>query len=309
MKKHDKIFIAGHKGMVGSTIKTTLVNQGFTKIITVDREELDLINQNAVNDFLKKVKPNIIILAAAKVGGINANITSPGAFIYENLQIQNNLIHYGMKNGVKKIIYLGSSCIYPKNCPQPIKEEYLLTGPLEPTNEGYALAKIAGLKMLEFYNYQYGLDYTSLMPCNLYGPGDSFDLKKSHVLSALVKRFSDAKDKKMDTVELWGSGAAKREFMHVKDLANAVLHFGMMEKKISFVNVGWGKDISIYNLAHLIGKKTGYNGEIRWDESKPDGMLRKCMDVRVMESYGFEPSISLDNGIEEMINIYNKEKI
>ena len=291
MKKNDKIFIAGHRGMVGSTIKTTLVNQGFSNIITADRELLDLIDQNAVNDFLKKVRPNIIILAAAKVGGITANITSPGEFIYENLQIQNNLIHYGMKNGVKKIIYLGSSCIYPKNCPQPIKEEYLLTGPLEPTNEGYALAKIAGLKMLEFYNYQYGLDYTSLMPCNLYGPGDSFDLKKSHVLSALVKRFSDAKDKKMDTVELWGSGAAKREFMHVKDLANAVLHFGMMEKKISFVNVGWGKDISIYNLAHLIGKKTGYNGEIRWDESKPDGMLRKCMDVRVMESYGFEPSI------------------
>ena len=166
MNQNDKIFIAGHNGMVGSTIKTTLVNQGFTKIITADRKALDLIDQNAVNDFLKKVKPNIIILAAAKVGGIKANMSFPGDFIYENLQIQNNLIHYGMKNGVNKIIYLGSSCIYPKNCPQPIKEEYLLTGPLEPTNEGYALAKIAGLKMLEFYNYQYGLDYTSLMPCN-----------------------------------------------------------------------------------------------------------------------------------------------
>jgi GDP-L-fucose synthase len=221
--------------------------------------------------------------------------------------IQNNIIHASWIHGVKRLVFLGSSCIYPKECPQPMREEYLLTGPLEPTNEGYAIAKIAGLKLARFYKKQYGFDAISLMPCNLYGPNDSFDLQHSHVLSALVKRFVDAVNEKSDGITLWGTGIARREFMHVDDIANAIEFFLNIDFDFEFINIGWGEDISIKELATLIAQKTGFKGSINWDSSKPDGMLRKCMDVGRMKSLGFTPAIKLQTGIDQMIEIYKKQ--
>jgi GDP-L-fucose synthase len=305
--KSAKIFIAGHKGMVGSAIKRLLISQQFENIITADKSELNLLDQISVSRFFEKIKPEYVILAAARVGGINANMKEPGRFLYENLQIQNNIIHQSYLSGVTKIVFLGSSCIYPKECPQPMKEEYLLTGKLEPTNEGYALAKIAGLKMCEFYQQQYGLQSISLMPCNLYGPNDSFDLQHSHVLSALVKRFSDATKNKQSAITLWGSGKARREFMHVNDMAKALLFMITHYQSPEFINIGWGTDVSIKELAEMIALKTGYRGEIIWDTSKPDGMLRKCMDVSKMKQLGYTPSIALEQGIDEMIQIYKSQ--
>ncbi len=307
MKVEDKIFISGHNGMVGSSIYRHLKQMNFQNLIVSDKSQLDLLNQQSTFSFLEKEKPEIIIIAAAKVGGINANLTYPGDFIYQNLQIQNNLIHGAFLSGVKKIIFLGSSCIYPAQCPQPMKEEYLLTGPLEKSNEGYALAKISGLKMLEFYNKQYGLNSISFMPCNLYGPNDSFDLNNSHVLSALVKKIVDAKKSNNQSVIVWGSGNARREFMHVDDLAKAIIYFDNNFENNSFINIGWGEDISINELAHLIAKIANYEGEFIWDTSKPDGMMKKCMDVSIMKNLGFEPSISLENGIKQMIEIYKQK--
>ena len=308
MKVNDKIFIAGHKGMVGSSIHRLLNENVFNNIIVKQKSELDLLNQEDVKDFFLNEKPEIVILAAARVGGINANMKRPADFIYENLQIQNNIIHSSYLSGVKKIIFLGSSCIYPKDCQQPMKEEYLLTGKLEETNEGYALAKISGLKMLEYYKRQFDLNSLSIMPCNLYGPNDSFNLEHSHVLSALVKRFSDAVNENACEIKLWGTGVARREFMHVDDLARAILYFSKIEQPLSFLNVGWGDDISIKELALLIADKVNFKGKIIWDSSKPNGMLRKCMDVTNMKSLGFEPNINLSTGIEEMIQLYNQEK-
>jgi GDP-L-fucose synthase len=307
MKQTDRIFIAGHNGMVGSSLYRLLKENQFENLIVSDRKNLDLLNQNDTRFFFKENIIDCLVIAAAKVGGIKANMTFPADFLYNNLQIQNNLINEAVNNGVKKIIFLGSSCIYPAKCLQPMKEEYLLTGPLEPTNEGYALAKIAGLKMLEYYRHQYGINAISLMPCNLYGPNDSFDLEHSHVLSALVKKIVDAKNNNQNEVVIWGSGIARREFMHVDDLSEAILFFSKKFDNHSFFNVGWGTDISIKELANLVGEIANYHGKFIWDTSKPDGMIKKCMDVSKMKEYGFTPKINLEKGIEQMIKIYNEK--
>ncbi|MBC7388460.1 MAG: GDP-L-fucose synthase [Opitutaceae bacterium] len=309
MLKGNKIFIAGHNGMVGSAILRALEKKGFQNIITASRQELDLLNQSDVESFFIKNKPEYVILAAAKVGGIQANIENPGKFLYENLVIQNNIIHQSYLNNVVKLAFLASSCIYPKECPQPMKEEYLLTGKLEPTNEGYALAKIAGLKLTEAYFKQYGLNSINLLPCNLYGPNDSFDLQHSHVLSALVKKFFDTIQTGLSEITLWGSGIARREFMHVDDLAEATLFMMDNYNSVDFVNIGWGEDVSIKELAELIAKKVGYMGTINWDITKPNGMLKKCMDVSQMRNIGFIPKINLSEGIDQMINIYKNLSI
>ncbi|HBE01001.1 MAG: GDP-fucose synthetase [Spirochaetes bacterium GWF1_41_5] len=308
MKKHEKIFIAGHKGMAGSAILRLLEKEGYDNLILADKQTLDLRHFDSVNAFYENHKPDYIIMAAAKVGGIKINSEQPAVFLYDNLAIQNNLIHCAYLHKVKKVCFLGSSCIYPRECKQPMKEEYLLTGPLEPTNEGYAIAKIAGLKLAEYYYRQYGLCCISLMPCNLYGPNDSFDLDKSHVLSALVRRFSDAHDEKKQEITLWGTGAARREFMHVDDMARAVLFFLLNYNAPSFINVGTGTDVSIKELAELIAVKTGYQGKILWDTSKPDGMMRKRLDVSRMIQSGFSTHISLNEGINQMLDIYKKIK-
>ncbi|PIY12040.1 MAG: GDP-fucose synthetase [Flexibacter sp. CG_4_10_14_3_um_filter_32_15] len=307
MNKNAKIYIAGHKGMVGGAVKRLLQQEGYTNLIYATSKELDLTDAIQVKSFFEKHKPEYVILAAAKVGGIQANIDNPAVFLYDNLAIQNNIIHQAYLNGTEKLVFLGSSCIYPKEASQPMKEEYLLTGKLEPTNEAYALAKIAGLKLCQMYYRQYGFKTISLMPCNLYGEGDSFDLKHSHVLSALVKRFSDAKVQNTESITLWGTGIAQREFMNVTDCAKSVLF--MMENYTDydqFINIGWGEDISIKDLAHLIAKKVGYQGKIEWDSSKPNGMLKKCMEVSRMKEMGFVPTIDLEEGIDQMIESYQK---
>ncbi|MDI9357181.1 MAG: GDP-L-fucose synthase [Chitinophagaceae bacterium] len=302
--KQSKIFITGHKGMVGSATLSLLKEKGYTSLITATKEELDLTSQAAVLEFFMKHKPDYVINAAARVGGINANMKYPATYVYDNLMIQTNVIHSSYKTDVKKIVFLGSSCIYPRECPQPMKEEYLLTGSLEPTNEPYAVAKISGIKMLESYWKQYGLHCAILMPCNLYGPNDSFDLDKAHVLSSLIKRFVDAKDRNEPFVTAWGTGAAKREFLHVKDMARAVLFLFENYNSPYFINVGSGTDISIKDLANVIAKKSGFTGEIQWDTSKPDGMPRKCMDISKLTQLGFTPEVSLEYGIEQLIEEY-----
>jgi len=303
-----KVFVAGSNGMVGSATVRLLSTNPKYEIIVRNRKELDLLDSFAVNNFFASEKIDIVILAAAKVGGIQANMANPGQFLYENLQIQNNVIHHAYLNSVKKLVFLGSSCIYPKECPQPMKEGYILTGKLEPTNEGYAIAKIAGLKLCENYKKQYGFDSISIMPCNLYGPNDSFDLQHSHVLSALVKRFSDAVTNGLDEITLWGTGIARREFMHVDDLAKALLFLMENYHDAEMINVGTGTDISIKELAILIADKVGFKGTISWDTSKPDGMLKKCMDVGKLNELGFKSEISLSMGIDQMINIYKTIK-
>jgi GDP-L-fucose synthase len=304
----DKIFVAGHKGMVGSAITRLLQKRGFENLILRSRSELDLRESLAVQMFFQSEKPEFVILSAARVGGIQANINYPAEYLYENLVVQNNVIHQSFLTGVRKLCFLGSSCIYPREAPQPMKEEYLLTGPLEPTNEGYALAKIAGIKMIEFYRRQYGFCGISLMPCNLYGTNDSFDPLHSHVLSALVKKFVDAVDRNESKVTIWGTGIAKREFMHVNDAAEAILF--MMEAYDSplHLNIGWGEDISIKDLAVLVSQLTGFRGELHWDTSLPDGMPRKCMDVSRMKVLGYVPQIKLEQGILSMISEYRQLK-
>lgn len=308
MNENKKIYIAGHSGMVGSATLRLLQKNNFTTLVYKTSKELDLTNQAAVNAFFEKEKPEVVILAAAKVGGIQANMDNPATFLLDNLKIQNNICEAALKNNTEKLVFLGSSCIYPKECAQPMKEEYLLTGKLEPTNEGYAIAKIAGIKLLEGFYKQYGFNSISLMPCNLYGPNDSFDLKHSHVLSALVKRFTDATENNDAEITLWGTGIARREFMHVDDVAKAILFMMDNYHSHEFINIGCGTDVSIKELAETIAQKTGFKGIINWDSSKPDGMLRKCMDVSRMQALGFEPSISLDQGIEQMIQIYKNLK-
>ena len=304
MDLNSKIYIAGHNGMVGSAVTRLLRKEGFNNLVLAFSKELDLKNQQNVNNFFNKERPDYVILAAAKVGGIRANIKYPGDVIYDNLASQNNVINSSKVYSVKKFIFLASSCIYPKDCPQPMKEEYLLSGPLEPTNKGYALAKIAGITMLSSYRKQHGLNSISIIPPNLYGPNDSFDLEHCHVLSALVKRFSDAVSNNDKEILLWGTGIARREFMHVDDLAKAVLY--LLENKIEqeLINIGWGIDISVKELAEIIARKTGFNGEIQWDSSNPNGMLKKCMNIDKMNKLNIIPNIKLNDGIDEMIKIY-----
>jgi GDP-L-fucose synthase len=306
--KNKKIYIAGHNGMVGSATMRLLQKEGYTDLVYKSSKELNLTDQAAVHAFFEAEKPEIVILAAAKVGGIQANIDNPATFLVDNLNIQNNICQASLKNGVEKLVFLGSSCIYPKESPQPMKEAYLLTGKLEPTNEGYALAKIAGLKLLSGMHKQYGFKSISLMPCNLYGPNDSFDLKHSHVLSALVKRFTDAADNNDADITLWGTGVARREFLHVDDVARAIVFMMENYDDPNFINIGCGYDVSIKELAEMIASKTGFKGQIKWDSTKPDGMLRKCMDVSRQKEIGFEPQITLEQGVDEMIAIYKTLK-
>ena len=314
INKKDRIFIAGHTGMVGNSIVRELIKKGYNNLYLPTRKDLDLLDYESVSKWFKKEEPNVVILAAAKVGGIEANFKYPGEFILENLKIQTNVIDNSLNNNVKRFLFFGSSCIYPKFAPQPIKEEYLLTGPLEITNEPYALAKIAGLKLCSALIKQYNFDAISLMPTNLYGPGDNYKLNYSHVLPAFIERFYNAKIKGANNVTCWGSGNPKREFLHVDDLANASIfileNFSFIKNKSSqdnapkFLNVGNGKDISIKNLAHLVADKIGYKGEILWDASKPDGTPRKLLDNSRINDLGWEASISLEDGIQQTINSY-----
>jgi len=307
INRKDRIFVAGHKGMVGSAITRLLKKRGFENLVLRFSKELDLRDALAVQRFFKSEKPEVVILTAARVGGIQANMDFPAEFLHENLAIQNNIIHQSFLSGVKKFCFLGSSCIYPREAPQPMKEEYLLTGPLEPTNEGYALAKIAGIKMIEYYRKEYGFCGISVIPCNLYGTNDSFDPRRSHVLSALVKKFVDAIDRGEKEVTIWGTGKARREFMHVDDAAEAVL-FMMDAYDSSIINIGWGEDISIKELALLISQQTGFEGRLLWDTSKPDGMPLKCMDVTRMNNLGYFPRITLEEGIRKTISEYRELK-
>ncbi len=300
MDKKAKIYVAGHNGMVGSAIVRQLKELGYTNLVVRTSKELDLRVQTEVQSFFEKEKPEYVFLAAAKVGGIEANNTYRADFLYENLMIQNNIIHQSYVQGVQKLLFLASSCIYPKFAPQPIKEEYLLTGLLESTNEPYAIAKIAGVKLCESYNKQYGCNFISVMPTNLYGPNDNYDLKNSHVLPALLRKFHEAKELGAETVEVWGSGTPMREFLHVDDLAIACMHLMNTYQGNVSVNVGTGTDISIKDLALLIKEIVGFKGEIRWNTSKPDGTPRKLLDVSLIHSLGWKHKIELKNGISEV---------
>jgi len=297
MNKSSKIFVAGHRGMVGSAIIRKLKAEGYSNIVVRTSRELDLRNQQAVADFFSAEQPDYVFLAAAKVGGIHANNTYRAEFLYDNMMIQNNVIHSSWKHAVKKLVFLGSSCIYPKLAPQPLKEAYLLTGILEATNEPYAIAKIAGIKMCDAFRSQYGCNYISLMPTNLYGPNDNYDLQNSHVLPALLRKFHTAKEQGLSFVELWGSGTPLREFLHVDDLAEACFFLFEHYNEAGPINVGVGEDISIYDLAQLIKRIVGFEGELRWDASKPDGTPRKLMDVSKLHTLGWKHRISLEAGI------------
>lgn len=308
MEKNAKIYVAGHRGLVGSSIVRHLQDAGYGNLVLKTHAELDLISQEAVREFFEAEKPEYVFLAAAKVGGIRANMESPARFLYDNIVIQTNIIHQAYLSGVKKILILGSSCIYPRECPQPMKEEYLLDGKLEPTNEGYALSKIVALKMGEFYKRQYGFNAISVMPCNLYGQNDSFDPLHSHVLSATVKKFVDAIDEGRDTVVMWGTGNARREFLNVDDMAAACLFMMEHYEGETFINIGCGEDYSIRELAEMVARLTGFDGKIEWDTTKPDGMMKKCMDVTRMKEMGFEPRISLEEGIKHVIEEYKQFK-
>ena len=300
MQKESKIYIAGYQGMVGSAIVRKLQLEGYTNLILKTSGELDLTNQQAVISFFEQEKPEYVFVAAAKVGGIEANNTYRAQFLYENLMIQNNVIHQSYVNNVKKLLFLASSCIYPKVAAQPMKESYLLTGELEPTNEPYAIAKIAGIKLCENYNRQYGCNFISVMPTNLYGPNDNYDLNNSHVLPALLRKFHEARTNNAKSVEVWGTGKPKREFLHVDDLAEACFHLMQTYEGNVSVNIGTGKDISIKELAELIKEIIGFKGEIVWNTSKPDGTLNKLLDVNLIHSFGWQHSIELEEGIREV---------
>jgi len=302
MEKESKIYVAGHRGLVGSSLKRKLESKDYTNLIFRTHKELDLTNQQAVNEFFEQDKPEYVFLAAAKVGGILANSTYPAEFIYENLMIESNIIHASYKYGVKKLLFLGSSCIYPKLAPQPLKEEYLLTGSLEETNEAYAIAKIAGIRLCRHYNQQYGTNFISVMPTNLYGPNDNFDLETSHVMPALIRKFHEAKVNNQSEVVVWGTGKPLREFMHVDDMADACVY--LMENYDysdigEFVNIGVGKDITIKELVELIKEIVGFEGEIKYDTSKPDGTPRKLMEVSRLNGLGWKAKVSLRDGIKD----------
>ena len=305
MNKESKIYVAGHRGMVGSAIIRRLHNDGFTNIVTRTSTQLDLRNQQEVADFFANEKPEYVFLAAAKVGGIVANNTYRADFIYENVMIQSNIIHHSYLNGVKKLMFLGSSCIYPKLASQPLKEDYLLTGLLEETNEPYAIAKIAGIKMCDAYRSQYGCNFISVMPTNLYGPNDNYDLKNSHVLPALIRKFHTAKKENAASVEIWGTGSPMREFLHADDLADACFYLMQNYNEAGLVNIGVGEDITIKDLALLVKKIVGFGGELKFDTSKPDGTPRKLMDVSKLHSFGWKHKINLEEGI---VGVYSEVK-
>ncbi len=307
MEKNAKIYVAGHRGLVGSAIVRCLRREGYTNIITRTASELNLINQQAVEEFFKTQNPDYVLLAAAKVGGIQANNTYRAEFIYNNLQIQNNVIHYSYLNGVKKLLFLGSSCIYPKFAPQPMKEEYLLSGELEYTNEPYAIAKIAGIKMCQAYNSQYGTKFIPVMPTNLYGINDNFDLNNSHVLPALLRKFYEAGQSGDSTVTVWGTGKPKREFLFVDDLAEACVFLMNNCNNSDIVNIGTGEDVSIRELALLIKDIAGFEGEVVFDTTKPDGTPRKLLDVSKFSALGWKYKTSLKEGIEKTLQWYKSQ--
>ena len=306
MEKNSKIYVAGHNGLVGSAIVRSLKAQGFTNIIGKSSKELDLRNQQAVADFFAAEKPEYVFLAAAKVGGIYANNTTPAEFIYDNLMIETNIIHSAYINKVKKLLFLGSSCIYPKFAGQPIKEEYLLSGLLEPTNEAYAIAKITGIELCKFYRRQYGCDFISAMPTNLYGINDNFDIKTSHVLPALIRKFHEAKENGNAEVTLWGTGKPRREFMYVDDLADAVVHLMQNYSEEIHVNLGTGEDLEIAELAEIVKNVVGFEGKIVYDSTKPDGTPRKLLDVSIIKKTGFTPKVSLQEGISRVYEWYKQ---
>ena len=306
MIKKTKIYIAGHKGMVGSAICRKLESLGYKNLIKESSNKLDLRNSLETEHFFKSKNPEFVFLAAAKVGGILANSTYKADFIYDNIMIQNNVIHCAHKYKVEKLLFLGSSCIYPKKSKQPIKEEYLLSGYLEPTNEPYAIAKIAGLKMCEYYREQYGSNFISAMPTNLYGPNDNFNLETSHVFAALIRKFHEAKIQNHSEVKLWGTGAPKREFLHVDDLADALVFLMKIYNSSSIINIGTGEDISITDLAKKIQKVVGYKGIINWDKSMPDGTFRKWLDVSKINDLGWKANTSLLKGIEMTYDWYSR---
>ncbi len=298
MEKHAKIYVAGHRGMVGSAIIRRLKAEGYHNFVFRVSSELDLRNQDAVKSFFETEKPDYVFLAAAKVGGIHANNIYRAEFLYDNLMIQNNVIHQSYVHGVKKLLFLGSSCIYPKLAPQPLKEDYLLTGLLEPTNEPYAIAKITGIKMCEAYRSQYGCNFISVMPTNLYGPNDNYDLNNSHVLPALIRKFHEAKVNGKPSVEIWGTGSPKREFLHADDLADACYYLMLNYNEPGLVNIGTGEDVTIKELALLIKEVVGYEGELTWNTSKPDGTPRKLMDVTKLKNAGWQYKTGLKEGLE-----------
>jgi GDP-L-fucose synthase len=310
MEKEAKIYIAGHKGLVGSALVRKLEKDGYSNIITRNHSQLDLIDQKAVEQFFNEEKPDYVFLAAAKVGGILANDTYPAEFIYDNLMIQNNVIHNSYKSGVKRLLFLGSSCIYPKQCPQPMKEEHLLTGPLEPTNSPYAVAKIAGIEMCWSYNRQYETTFIPVMPTNLYGPNDNFDLETSHVMPALIRKIHEAKINNDKSVTIWGTGTPRREFLHVDDMADACVFLMnsnneiLLKDKKPLFNIGTGKDISISELAELIKDITGFDGDIVYDKTKPDGTPQKLLDVSRLNSFSWEYKFNLKKGIEHVYSCF-----
>ena len=308
MNKQDKIFVAGHRGLVGSAIVRNLQQKGYTNIITRTHSQLDLLNQEKVREFFETEKPDIVVLAAAKVGGIHANETYPAEFAYENMQIQCNVIKFAHDAKVKKLLFLGSTCIYPKLATQPIKEDSLLTGLLEPTNEGYAIAKISGLLMCRYYKKEYGDDFISCMPTNLYGPNDNYDLNNSHVLPALIRKFHEAKVSASPTVELWGTGAVLREFLHVDDMADACVFLLENYSGEEHVNIGTGLEITIKQLAETVGRIIGYEGRIVWNHNMPDGTPRKLTDVTKLHSLGWTHKIELEDGIRMTYQDYLKEQ-
>lgn len=306
MEKNEKIYIAGHNGLIGSAIMKKLKSDGYDNLISKSHRELDLINQTEVNKFFEKEKPEYVFLAAAKVGGIKANSTQPVEFIYENLMIQNNIIKASYDFQVKKLLFLGSSCIYPRECKQPMREEYLLSGYLEPTNEAYALAKIAGLKMCEYYNEQYSANFISCMPTNIYGPNDNFDLETSHVIPAMMRRFYDAKLNHSPQIKIWGSGNAMREFLYVEDLADACVYLMNNYDNGKFINVGTGIDVSIKELALMIKEIVGYQGQIIFDTSKPEGNPKKLLDVTALQDIGWKHKVDLKEGLNLTFNWFKK---
>jgi GDP-L-fucose synthase len=308
MEKKSVILVTGSTGMVGSVLVAKLQHLSFERILSPSRHELDLCNGKQVDSYFDRHRPEYVFMLAAKVGGIAANQADPVGFLEENVKIQIHLFDACHKYRTKKNLFLGSSCIFPRDCPQPMKEEYLLTGPLEPTNEGYALSKIMGLKLAEYYYRQLGMKTICPMPCNIYGTNDHFDFHRSHVLSALVRRFVDAQDDGAERVTLWGTGVARREFIHVQDVSDALLFFMDRCDRPEIINVGTGEDIPIRELANLIARRVGYRGEIMWDPTKPDGMPRKCLDVSKQTDMGFRPMIGLEEGVEITIAEYRRRK-
>lgn len=316
MQLHERIYVAGHNGLVGSALLRNLGAAGYSGVVTADHSELDLTDGGAVRSFFRKIRPAYVFLAAAKVGGILANSTRPAEFIFQNLAIEVNVIHEAYRAGVKRLLFLGSSCIYPRACPQPIKEEYLLTGPLENTNRAYALAKIAGIEMCRAHNFQYATKYIAVMPTNLYGPGDNYDLKSSHVIPALVRKMHEAKMGGQDSVTVWGTGSPRREFLHVDDLADACVFLmtlpaerydAIAQMDPPVVNAGCGEDLTIAELAELIGEVVGSTAKISWDRDQPDGTPRKLLDVSRMRALGWSPSILLRQGIASTYQQYLRE--